>query len=155
LPIYRWEDARQVAFSIYQWWQKNAEAGHPSLIFCYTLGKAQRILSLLRNYTDREVYIHGAIEVLNFLYEKQGILLLKSKVVTQVDRAQDYSKALILAPVSAFRSLWMRRFKNVRTAFVSGWMAVRGTRRRYGFDHGFVLSDHADWDELLATIKET
>lgn len=155
LPIYHWEDPSLVAHSIFNWWQRNAEEGHPSLLFCYALGKAQRINALLKGLTDRELFIHGTIQPLNACYEKQGVSLLKTKVVTLQEKGQDYSQSLVLAPLSAYRSLWMRRFKNVRTAFASGWMAVRGTRRRQGFDTGFVLSDHADWDELLMTVKQT
>lgn len=155
LPIYKWEEPKIVFESLFHWWQDNAKENHPTILFCYSLGKAQRILSMLREFTDQEVYVHGTIAPLNQCYENQGIKLLKTKVATQEDKLHDYSKELILAPTSAMRSLWMRRFKNARTAFASGWMAVRGTRRRYGFNRGFVLSDHADWEELIKTIKET
>ena len=155
LPIYRWKDPKKVAHEIYQWWQDNALEGRPSLLFCYALGKAQRILALLREITDQEAFIHGAIAPFNQFYERQGIPLLKTRVVTQLEKDQDYSKSLILAPTSAFRSLWMRRFKQPRTAFASGWMAVRGTKRRQGYDKGFVLSDHADWESLNQTILAT
>ena len=155
LPIYHWEEPNEVARSIYEWWQKNAEENRPSLLFCYTLGKAQRILALLKKWTDREIYVHGSIQPINAFYANQGILLSPTKVAAKENKEHNYSKELILAPPSAYRSLWMRRFKNARTAFASGWMAVRGTRRRQGFDQGFVLSDHADWEELLATIRAT
>lgn len=155
LPIYRWQDPGKIAQEIFAWWQANAAEGYPSLLFCYSLGKAQRILSMLQPLTAQEVYVHGSMEVINDCYRRQGIVLPETPVVTQQERSHDYSKSLILAPSSTFRSVWMRRFKGVRTAFASGWMAVRGTKRRQGFDRGFVLSDHADWDALLKTIRET
>lgn len=155
LPIYRWEDPRKVAKEIFAWWQANAAEAHPSLLFCYSLGKAQRILSMLQPLSGKEIYVHGSMEFLNNCYRNQGILLPETPVVTQQERFHDYSQALILAPLSAFRSVWMRRFKGVRTAFASGWMAIRGTKRRQGIDRGFVLSDHADWEGLLKTIRET
>lgn len=155
MPIYHWEESNKIISSIHQWWQKNASEGHPSLLFCYSLGKSQRILATLRKFTDEDVFIHGAIAPINICYENEGVSLLKTHVVTQEDPKTDYSKALILAPLSAYRSPWMKRFKYARTAFASGWMAVRGTRRRQGFDQGFVLSDHADWPDLIKTILGT
>lgn len=155
LPIYRWEDPRKVALDIFAWWQANAADGRPSLLFCYSLGKAQRILSMLQPLSDLEVYVHGSMEAINDCYRRQGIILPQTPVVTQQERSHDYSQALILAPPSAFRSIWMSRFKGVRTAFASGWMAIRGTKRRHGVDRGFVLSDHADWEGLLRTVRET
>ncbi|MCE5316148.1 MAG: ligase-associated DNA damage response exonuclease [Parachlamydia sp.] len=155
LPIYRWADPRKVADEIFSWWQTNAAESCPSLLFCYSLGKAQRILAMLKQLMDQEIYVHGSMETINACYRSQGIALPKTAVVTQQDRTRDYSKALILAPLSAFRSVWMNRFKGVRTAFASGWMAIRGTKRRQGIDRGFILSDHADWEGLLRTIRET
>lgn len=155
LPIYHWRSSEEIAQEIYQWWQDNSKEKQPSLLFCYALGKAQRLLALLKQLTDREIYIHGTIAPINECYEKRGIDLPKYQVVTQVDVHKDYSEELILAPLSAFRSMWMRRFKNVKTGFASGWMKVRGVRRRRGFDKGFALSDHADWESLLKTIKQT
>jgi putative mRNA 3-end processing factor len=155
LPIYHWESPQKIAQQITQWWQDNAEESRPTLLFCYSLGKAQRLLSLLGQLTDRTIYIHGSIDPINQCYLNQGIELAPTQVVTSMEKGFDFSKELILAPLSAFRSQWMKRFKNVSTGFASGWMAVRGTRRRRGFDRGFVISDHADWSDLLRTIEET
>lgn len=155
LPIYRWEQGKQTFEKIIRWWEQNSENNHPSLLFCYSLGKAQRILASLPRWTDRTIYIHGSIEPINRCYAERGIFLSKTEVVTQADPKHDYSKDLILAPTSAFRSGWMRRFKNLKTAFASGWMSIRGNKRRQGFDKGFILSDHADWDELIAAVRAT
>ncbi|MGK5595337.1 MAG: ligase-associated DNA damage response exonuclease [Parachlamydiaceae bacterium] len=155
LPIYHWRSSEEIAQEIDQWWQDNRREKQPSLLFCYSLGKAQRLLTLLKQLTDRAIYVHGTIAPINACYEKRSIALPKCHVVTQVDTHHDYSEDLILAPLSAFRSMWMRRFKNVKTGFASGWMRVRGVRRRRGFDKGFALSDHADWESLLQTIRQT
>lgn len=155
LPIYHWEDPHKIGESIYQWWQSNAQLKKTSVLFCYTLGKTQRILSMLRKYTDKEIYIHGSIAPYNEFYANQGIQLAKTRIVTEMETGHDFAQELIMAPSLAFRSPWMRRFKSVSTAFASGWMAVRGMRRRMGYDKGFVLSDHADWHGLLRTIQET
>lgn len=155
LPIYHWPSSEEIAENIFRWWQGNAAEGQTSLLFCYALGKAQRLLSLLTRFTDQDVFIHGTIAPLNACYEKRGINLLKCQIVTQAEAGRDYSKDLILAPLSAFRSSWMRRFKNIKTGFASGWMQVRGVRRRRGFDKGFALSDHADWESLIRTVKES
>lgn len=153
LPIYKWETGAQTAKQIYEWWQ--SEQGRPSIVFCYALGKAQRILSELTQLTDQKIYLHGAIESLTEIYRQQGIHMLPTRLVTDMGKDYAFKGDLILAPPSAHRSVWMKRFKDPQTAFASGWMQVRGARRRRGYEKGFVLSDHADWNELNQTIAET
>ncbi|KAF3361655.1 hypothetical protein PHSC3_001778 [Chlamydiales bacterium STE3] len=155
LPIYHWQSSEEIAQEIYAWWQNNAQENQPSLLFCYALGKTQRLLSLLHKLTHQDIYIHGTIAPINACYAKRGVKLPNCHVVTQAEKDKDFSQDLILAPLSGFRSLWMRRFKNAKTGFASGWMKVRGARRRRGFDKGFALSDHADWESLIRTVKET
>ncbi len=154
LPIYRWPEPQEVAEQILHWWEKNAAKGQASILFCYALGKAQRIMALLGRLTDRPVLLHGAMTVLTTLYEEQEIALIPWKRVQEVPKSE-YAGSLILAPPSAFGSIWMRKFEPYKTAAASGWMSLRGTRRRAAYDKGFVLSDHADWEALLATIHET
>ena len=113
------------------------------------------MLSELRAYRDRPVYVHGAIAALNELYRAQGIPLLPTVNTADQPKDTDYGGELILAPPSAHRTSWMKRFKTPQTAFASGWMAVRGARRRRGYERGFVLSDHADWSSLITTIQAT
>ena len=152
LPIYKWDPGAETARRIFDWWQGAGD--RPSILFCYAFGKAQRILSELRAYTDRPVYVHGAIAALNDLYRAQGIPLLPSPNTADQPKDTHYRGELILAP-PAHRSPWMKRFKTPQTAFASGWMAVRGARRRRGYERGFVLSDHADWRSLIDTIQAT
>lgn len=155
LPIYRWDPASEVAREVWEWWEANREAGRASVLFCYALGKAQRILGELARFTDRAVFVHGSLEPLNECYRAAGIAMLPTRPVSEMARGQSFAGELILAPPSAGGSTWMRRFGQAGTAFASGWMRVRGTRRRRGFDRGFVISDHADWPDLLSTIAET
>jgi len=157
LPIYRWRPAAEEAREVLAWWEANREAGRASVLFCYALGKAQRLLGELARITDpgRTVFVHGAVEPLNECYRQAGVRMLPTRPVADTTRGQSFAGELVLAPPSAGGSPWMRRFGNAGTAFASGWMRVRGTRRRRGVDRGFVISDHADWPDLLRTIAET
>lgn len=154
LPIYQWEDSEIIGKKIFDWWQENRAEGHPSVLFCYALGKAQRILSLLKKWTDENVCLHGALVPLTKIYADKGISMVPFSAVGE-QKKSSFSQDLILAPPSAAGSLWLKRFPNFRTGFASGWMLVRGTRRRKGMDRGFVLSDHADWNSLVQTIIDT
>lgn len=154
-PVYRWKSGEETANEVLSWWQECESEQKTAVLFCYALGKAQRLLAELANLTDKTVYLHGATYPLTELYREQGIAMLPFERVSVMPRDYAFSGDLILAPPSAHRSPWMKRFKAVSTGFASGWMAVRGNKRRRGYERGFVLSDHADWPELLQTIKET
>ncbi|MGF1562517.1 MAG: ligase-associated DNA damage response exonuclease [Geminicoccaceae bacterium] len=155
LPIYRWPPVDAVVDELIAWWDGNARAARPSVLFAYALGKAQRLLCGIAQRTDRPVYVHGAIKPLVELYRAQGIAMPDCPLISEQARGKDYAGELILAPPSAFGSTWMHRFSAASTGFASGWMRVRGNRRRRGFDRGFVVSDHADWPDLLRTVRET
>jgi putative mRNA 3-end processing factor len=155
LPIYRWDPPETVVDEIAAWWAANGDAGRASVLFCYTIGKAQRLLALLRRVTDRTVFVHGmmlgAIEV----YRNAGVPMLPVEAVTGRPRGSSFAGALVLAPLSARGTPWMRRLGPHSDGFASGLMRVRGVRRQRAFDRGFVLSDHADWPALLATVTDT
>jgi putative mRNA 3-end processing factor len=154
LPVYRWPDTCEVVADIAHWWHLNRERGVASVLFCYALGKAQRVLAELRAFTAEPVYVHGAVGTLVDLYRKAGIAMVPTLAAT-TERPVDYRGALIIAPPGAAGTPWMRRFGEHATGFCSGWMRVRGDRRRRGYDRGFVLSDHADWPALVATCVAT
>lgn len=154
LPAYRWPDPQRVARELFDWWQSNRRAAVASIVFAYALGKAQRVLAELARFTSEPVYLHGAMTSLVQAYRDCGVAMLPTLPATVAAKA-NYAGALILAPPSAAGSTWIRRFGEVRTGFCSGWMRVRGDRRRRGYDRGFVLSDHADWPSLLRTIADT
>ena len=153
LPVYRWAPPAVVAAEIFQWWQANRARGRASVLFAYALGKAQRVLAELTRFTSEAVYLHGAVAALTEAYRLEGIAMLPTLPVADLPAAH-YSGALIIAPPSAAGSTWMRRFGDSSTGFCSGWMRVRGDRRRRGYDRGFVLSDHADWPSLLRTFRD-
>jgi putative mRNA 3-end processing factor len=124
------------------------------VLFCYAFGKAQRVLAELRAFTTEPVYAHGAVLPLIDEYRREGVELVPTLPVERESRS-NYAGALIIAPPSAAGSPWMRRFGDAATGFCSGWMRIRGARRRRGYDRGFVLSDHADWPALLQTIRDS
>jgi putative mRNA 3-end processing factor len=153
LPIYRWDSGEITAKQVYQWWQNDPT--RPSLLFCYAFGKSQRVLAELAKFTDRPVYLHGAVHTLTEIYRQVGVEMVPTIPVSEMEKSYKFEGDLIIAPPSGHRSSWMKRFKRPQTAFASGWMAVRGARRRRGYERGFVLSDHADWPGLINTVKQT
>ena len=160
LPIYRWDATTMVIADVMAWWQTNRNAGRTSVIFCYTIGKAQRLLAEIGVVTERPVFVHGMLWGMIDAYREAGVSLPEVKPV--IERAggrgiQNASLAgqLVLAPLSARGTPWMRRLGTHSDAFASGLMRVRGVRRQRAYDKGFVISDHADWPALLDTIAET
>lgn len=154
LPVFRWPNSESVFASIHQWWRDNQKAGRTSLLTAYALGKSQRLLSGL-DPSIGPICLHGAVHGPTQLYRKQGLRLPETFTVSEVEKDFDWSRCLVLAVPSAQGTPWLRRFGEVSTAMASGWMAVRGTRRRRAVDRGFVISDHVDWPSLLQTVKET
>jgi putative mRNA 3-end processing factor len=154
LPIYRWQPQQEIFDDINAWWRSNADSGRASVLFCYAFGKAQRILSGL-DPAIGPIFCHGAVEPLNRVYRESGVTLPPTRLVSEVSDRAELAKALILAPPSAGGTTWMRRFGDYSDAFASGWMQLRGARRRRAVDRGFVLSDHADWPGLLQAIHAT
>ena len=154
LPIYRWQPDDAVFADINAWWQANAAAGRASVLLCYSFGKAQRILSGV-DPAIGPIVVHGAVEPLNRAYRAAGVALPDTLTVSDVTDKADLQRALVLCPPGAAASPWIKRFGDTSDAFASGWMQLRGARRRGGYDRGFVLSDHADWPGLLAAIGAT
>jgi len=155
LPIYRWPRAADVARDIVQWREECAANGEAAILYCYALGKAQRVLAELAAHTDRPAYVHGAIDAGVQVYRQAGIPMLDTLRVADEARGADFAGELVIAPPSAAGSPWIRRFRRAQQGFASGWMRIRGNRRRRNYDRGFVISDHADWPSLLRTVEET
>jgi putative mRNA 3-end processing factor len=153
LPIYRWPEPETVFASINAWWRANQASGKASVLFGYALGKAQRLLAGI-DPSIGPIYSHGAIERLNRDYRDSGVKLPNTQYAVGA-RGVDWSQVLIIAPPSAHNTPWVRRFGAVSTGFASGWMQIRGTRRRRAVDRGFVMSDHADWPGLMQAIEGT
>jgi putative mRNA 3-end processing factor len=154
LPIYSWKPQDQVMQEINDWWLQNKDLGLCSVIFAYSLGKAQRILCNL-DHSIGEVFVHGAVASMNEAHTDAGVQLPKYTVVSPTTDKLKYKGALIIAPSSADNTPWMKKFEPYVTASASGWMALRGARRRMSVDKGFVLSDHADWYGLNEAVVAT
>ena len=154
LPVFRWRPQHDVALEINEWWRACAMAGKTCFLGAYALGKAQRLLTMLD--TDiGPMLTHGAVEATNQILRSQGISLPNTVAATKDIDPKAYPGAIVITPPSALGSAWARRFGQQENAFASGWMALRGVRRRRAGDRGFVISDHADWTGLLSAIKET
>ena len=153
LPAFKWQPQREVFQEINQWWQENREEGNTSVLFAYSLGKAQRLLKNIYASIG-EIYTHAAIENMNDVVRNIASLP-QTKRITKDTKKEEIKGNLVLAPPSAHGSPWIRKMVPYVTASASGWMTFRGARRRRAIDKGFVLSDHCDWSSLLSAIKAT
>lgn len=154
LPIFRWPDLADVFEEIDQWWSTNQQRDRTSVLFGYALGKSERLLAGLLNVRG-PIFVHGAL--LRFLpaYEAAGVRLPPVEHATAENVRAAKGQSLVLAPPSAIGSPWLRKFGPVSTGLASGWTRIRGTRRHKNIDRGFVLSDHAGWADLVATVRES
>lgn len=154
LPVYKWEPQEIIFDSINQWWAENRSSGNASILCGYALGKAQRILHNIDS-TAGPVYVHGAVENVNKALKNSVPDLKIFPKADKLLKKEEFRNSLIITPSSALNTPWIRKFSPYRTAIASGWMAIRGARRRRAVDRGFVLSDHADWKQLNEIVKET
>lgn len=170
LPIYRWPDQQAVFRQINDWWRENVAAGICSMLYGYAIGKSQRLLAGL-DESIGPIYTHGAVEKGNEAYRATGVRLPETLPVSAAPlmaesrkstdsrgssssrRRADFRGAMVVAVPSAHGTPWMRRFGTVSTAMASGWMMIRGARRRRSMDRGFILSDHVDWLSLLDAVE--
>jgi putative mRNA 3-end processing factor len=154
MPIYRWRPPEEIFTEINAWWRENQVLGRTSVLFGYSLGKAQRLLGGV-DATLGPILTHAAIFPIVDQYRAAGIDLPHVDQVTEDLAKRTRGQALVLAPPAADVDSWLRKFGEVSTATASGWMQIRGTRRRQAHDRGFVLSDHADWHDLLTAVRAT
>lgn len=155
LPVYRWPDTCDVVRDIEAWRLHCKARGEAAVLYCYALGKAQRILAELRDVSQGPVFLHGAMDAGVAIYREAGIPLIATERVADQDKDFSFAGQLIMAPPSAAGTPWLRRIGKAQHGFASGWMQLRGNRRRRNYDRGFVVSDHADWHDLVQTIRET
>lgn len=151
-PAYRWPKGADLGRQIFDWWTENATLGLNSVLFAYSLGKAQRVLGVLHPFARKPIYCDPAATKLNNCYRANGIDLAPTICMSTLTSGDPLRGELILAPQSFLRSERASHLGPYRTAFASGWMADRD---RSSYDHGFVMSDHADWEDLVRTVKET
>ena len=154
LPVYRWQPQAEVFAEIDAWWRANAAAGRPSLLMAYSFGKAQRLLAGV-DARIGPIVVHGAVAPLNAAYRAAGVPLPEAHTLGELPDKRALAGALVVAPPAVHASAWARKLGDFSDGFASGWMALRGARRRQGVDRGFVLSDHADWPGLQRAIAAT
>lgn len=152
LPIYSWLPQREVFDDINAWWRQNKDRGKVTVLSGYALGKAQRIIQGL-DESIGPIFTHGAVENVNEIIRNQGIALKPTTRVTPEMSKDTYKGGIVIATPSALGSSWMRRFLPYSVGVASGWMRLRGARRRRSVDRGFPLSDHADWDGLNEAVE--
>ncbi|MBZ9631131.1 ligase-associated DNA damage response exonuclease [Salegentibacter sp. LM13S] len=153
LPAFKWQSQAEVFSEINNWWQQNKENGQTSVIFGYSLGKAQRLLKHL-DTSIGEIYTHGAIENMTEVIRPLSEMPETTRI-TRDTKNNEFKGNIVVAPPSAHGSPWIKKMVAYVTASASGWMTFRGARRRRAIDRGFVLSDHCDWQGLLKSIKAT
>ena len=162
LPIYRWNPLNEIAARVLNWWEDNARAGLNSIIYAYSLGKAQRIMAELGKLTRKPVIVHSAVaEIARFYtgesahegFAPNAIDLIPFRQVSVTQKKEKLQGELIIVPPASDGTPWLRQFNPSRSALASGWMQVRGNRRRRGVDQGFVISDHADFASLIRTVR--
>ncbi len=154
LPVFNWRPQKEILHDINTWWANNADQNKITCISAYSLGKSQRLLSGL-DTTIGKIYTHIAVENINEIFRKSGVKLPDTNVFTPDIKKEDLKGSIVIGPQSFMNSKAMAKFKNVAVASASGWMNLRGARRRSAVDRGFVLSDHADWSGLLSAIENS
>jgi putative mRNA 3-end processing factor len=154
LPIYRWRPQAEVLAEVNAWWAANAAAGRASLLMGYSFGKAQRLIAGL-DATTGPIVVHGAVQPLNEAYRAAGVALPPTLLLDELAHKALLKRAIVVAPPAVHGSAWATKLGEQSDAFASGWMQLRGARRRQGVDRGFVLSDHADWPGLQRAIGAT
>lgn len=153
LPAFKWLPQAQVMSDVNSWWQQNRSEGKTSVLFGYSLGKAQRLLHGL-DPSIGKIFTHGAIENMTEVLRPLADFPETTRITKDVKK-EEIKGGIVLAPPSAHGSTWIRKMVPYETAMASGWMAFRGARRRRAVDRGFVLSDHCDWQGLISSIKAT
>ena len=154
LPIFKWDEPQKIATDITKW--VNSSQEKTSILFCYSLGKAQRLLNeISKTNFINNIYTHSSIYRMNNCYKKLGIDIIETKKLEQTKNNSDLKGSLIILPPALNKSSSLKNFKDIQTGFASGWMSIRALRKRSGYDKGFSISDHADWIAILRTIKES
>jgi putative mRNA 3-end processing factor len=154
LPIYRWSPQREIYADINRWWAATRAEGRNALLMGYSFGKAQRLLAGA-DASIGPIWLHPAVDALTRAYRAAGVVLPDAKLLHADVKTAQLDGALVIAPPGVHGSAWARRLGDASDAFASGWMRLRGARRRQAVDRGFVLSDHADWPGLERAIAAT
>jgi putative mRNA 3-end processing factor len=152
LPVFRHPPAHFEVAKLLESVRLFPERSH--IVGAYSLGKAQRVMALIREAGyERPIYTHGAMDALTAFYIAEGAVLGDIRKVASTDR-KSLGGEIVICPPSAIQDLWARKFPDPVTAFASGWMRIRARARQRGVELPLIISDHADWDDLQATIRE-
>lgn len=154
LPVYQWKPQSSVYEEIIDWWTENQSQNRPSVLLAYSLGKAQRLVAGLSGGPG-PIFCHSASQQMTNAVRRDGYDLKRTRPLTEKTPSEVLNQSLVIISPSGFSNHFMKKFKDASTAAASGWMSIRGARRRRGVDRGFTLSDHADWNGLLKAIKAT
>jgi len=154
LPIYQWEDQAHTFAQINAWWKQNATEGKTSILTAYSLGKAQRIIHHL-DHEIGKIFTHGAVEEMNEVIRASGVSLKATERITKDTPKNSFKGAMVICPASALGTSWVKKLQPYVVGSASGWMSLRGARRRRNIDKGFVMSDHADWNGLNQAVAAT
>jgi putative mRNA 3-end processing factor len=154
LPVFQWEDEQVIFNQMERWYKKNHEAGITSVLLVYALGKAQRVIQGLAGKVGT-IFTHGAVENTNEVLRQAVVPVAPTERITQDTDLNRVKGGFVLAPPSVQNTSWLRKFNPLSLGVASGWMALRGTRRRRNPDIGFILSDHADWNGLNQAVEAT
>ncbi len=154
LPVYRWPEPATVFAEINEWWRTNQAQSRTSVLFGYSLGKAQRLLAGV-DASLGPILVHGAVREFLPAYAAAGVMLPSVEPATKENVRAAGGRALVIAPPAADGSTRFNSPGDISTAFASGWMLIRGTRRRRAAERGFALSDHANWPGLIEAIRST
>ena len=152
LPVFKWLPQKLVLNQLELWWKKNAEDGKTSIVSAYALGKAQRLLTSV-NPDIGKIFVHGAVHNVNEALRKDGAILPDCQYVSPEIPKSAYPGSLVVTPSSGLGTSWVNKFYPYELGTVSGWMNIRGIKRRRNAGRGFVLSDHADWQGLNQAVE--
>jgi putative mRNA 3-end processing factor len=152
LPVYRWGDSVEVIRDIHEWWRNNGLNGITSVLFGYSLGKAQRLLHSV-DISIGPVYVHPAIEQINQLFRQHYFSIPDVNTLSETTPHRELKTALVIIPPNALKNGWLDHVAEYSTAYASGWMATQGISWVRNADAGFVISDHADWDGLNEAVR--
>ncbi|NNE31683.1 MAG: ligase-associated DNA damage response exonuclease [Winogradskyella sp.] len=151
LPIYNWKTEKELQEELQNWVKTNQANNRTSVFLGYSLGKAQRLMSLLDGCDD--IYVHRAIHNLNNAISNSGIKLPKTTLLTADFDKKELQNKIVIMPPGLLGSRLLKRVPNAATAICSGWMQIRGNRRWQSVDAGFAVSDHADWNGLISAVR--
>ncbi|MEL7148784.1 MAG: ligase-associated DNA damage response exonuclease, partial [Bacteroidota bacterium] len=136
LPVFRWQPQADIMKEVNAWWRKNQRDGKTSILTAYALGKAQRLITALDTEIG-DIYVHGAVANVNEALERNGAVLPKTIRVTQEIPRSNYPGSMVITPASGLGTSWIKKFSPYETAMVSGWMQIRGMKRRRAVQRGF------------------